>query len=407
MFEYFLLGGITLYVAGKVVRAVQVLGGSRLKGFLGESRVNRRLNKLKSNGFAVLHDLLLPFGRNTSQIDHLVITRHGIFAIETKNYYGKITGSRNDKQWTQKYPSGRKRTFENPLMQNAVHVKAVRRLLSKYPNTPIHSLVVFSDNADFNPTPNVVKMQNLRGAILSRCDGEPVLTDAEVQDISSIISSSHIKGRAARRRHNSKAHLAAETAKHDHSIDIAKMYEKGKNAPLLQVSHTDEPKEHSLEYIKLTDQGAKLTIGKRTASILDFFESSKRDTSGKKVPSGSDFDHFVCPYTGDSFPKSEAKSFYQGLWISYLKKNPGLVEYMHSYGPHRLGGSYRAQKVLTSYCNDKDGFIAEARNTLWYKNIENKLSHRKHKDLEDQITAAKSKQAPSRESNKQNDFQRA
>lgn len=116
----------------------------------------------------------------------------------------------------------------------------------------------------------------------------------------------------------------------------------------------------------------------------------EQDINGRNVPKGTDFHHFVCPYTGDSFDRTEAKHFYQGLWIAYLKKNPDLVAYMQTHGTNNLGNSVRCQNVLTEFMQDQSSFIAKVRNTAWYRNMEQK-SHKEqksHRSLQSQIADA-------------------
>lgn len=103
----------------------------KLKGAVGESAVNRALlNGLNPEEYRVLHDLLLPDGRNgQTQIDHVVVSVFGIFVIETKNWDCWIFGGEKDAQWTLTYPHGGKERAVNPLRQNAGHVAAVCQLL--------------------------------------------------------------------------------------------------------------------------------------------------------------------------------------------------------------------------------------------------------------------------------------
>ena len=63
----------------------------------------------------------------TTQIDHVVVSRHGVFVIETKNYGGWIFGKPGAKNWTQKFPR-RSTTFQNPLRQNDKHVRTLVEL---------------------------------------------------------------------------------------------------------------------------------------------------------------------------------------------------------------------------------------------------------------------------------------
>ena len=51
-------------------------------------------------GYYLFNDLTLETPDETTQIDHVIISRFGIFVIETKNFTGWIFGSENQKQWT-------------------------------------------------------------------------------------------------------------------------------------------------------------------------------------------------------------------------------------------------------------------------------------------------------------------
>ena len=62
------------------------------QGRIGEIKVSLRLKAL-GNDYVVLNDLLISQSEYSSQIDHLVISRFGIFVIETKNYKGWIFGN--------------------------------------------------------------------------------------------------------------------------------------------------------------------------------------------------------------------------------------------------------------------------------------------------------------------------
>ena len=54
-----------------------------IKGRLGESKVSNILKRL-SDEYFVINDLLLKTSRGTTQIDHVVISKYGIFVIETR-----------------------------------------------------------------------------------------------------------------------------------------------------------------------------------------------------------------------------------------------------------------------------------------------------------------------------------
>ena len=120
------------------------------KGARGERRVNSILNRqLPSGEYKAFHDVTLHTSRGATQIDHIVVSRYGVFVIETKNYTGWIFGDSKSKQWTQTIYRHKSR-FQNPLHQNFKHTKAVESFLSLSPRT-VHSVVVFVGEAEFRP----------------------------------------------------------------------------------------------------------------------------------------------------------------------------------------------------------------------------------------------------------------
>ncbi len=83
----------------------------------------------------------------SSQVDHIIVSKFGIFVVENKDYSGWIYGGENQAQWTQTFKTGKKSKFQNPLFQNYSHIMS---LLELEPNLrgKIYSVVVFSGNAE-------------------------------------------------------------------------------------------------------------------------------------------------------------------------------------------------------------------------------------------------------------------
>lgn len=118
------------------------------KGRLGESMVRRKIeSSLDLSTYRQFSDLLLPSQGGTTQIDHVVVSRHGVFVIETKNMGGWIFGDARQAQWTQTIYR-RKHRFQNPLRQNHAHVKALEAVLG-LPAGHFHSVVVFTGDCTF------------------------------------------------------------------------------------------------------------------------------------------------------------------------------------------------------------------------------------------------------------------
>lgn len=130
----------------------------KVKGWFGEKLVDRGLRNLNSNDYHAFHDLYLPRpdGKGTTQIDHLVVSRFGMFVIETKNYRGWIFGGEKQRQWTQSiYKS--KHKFQNPLHQNALHINALTKYLA-IDKKHCHNIVFFIGDCTFKTElpPNVM-----------------------------------------------------------------------------------------------------------------------------------------------------------------------------------------------------------------------------------------------------------
>jgi Nuclease-related domain. len=94
---------------------------------------------------AIFHDLYVKkLNGSFSQIDLVVATRAGIFVFEVKDYSGWIYGDGDQSYWTQVLAYGKsKYRLYNPIMQNATHVRELRKRLKLTKNVPFYSIVVF------------------------------------------------------------------------------------------------------------------------------------------------------------------------------------------------------------------------------------------------------------------------
>lgn len=382
--EFYIAGGVALVAArvtGKVVwRAV----APKVRGALGELRVRSILSTFRSKKFARANDILIPHSHNhgTSQLDHVLVSRHGIFVIETKNYSGKVKGKKEDKEWTQIYKNGSRRTFLNPILQNEAHIRSLRKALDEYPDVPYHNIVVFADKCKTPWIPHVIHMSTLRHTIKEICKGEPSLSVEDVQRIKQRIDEVTITDKDARTLHKAYAKLAAEmksepTGAKEEKVSISE-HESEETKRLYDLARMKS---------MLTDTGAMLKINGVYASISEHYESSKRDINGRRVPDTDSFEHFVCPYTNSKFPASEAVNFYKGMWISYLNKHPELTDFMADYGPTNLGNNMRSTRVFVGYMHDTHKFVTEARNNDWYRNMASRRNPRS-KPLDEFISTA-------------------
>jgi hypothetical protein len=115
----------------------------------GESLVSREIQaKFGSSDYHLLNHITLKLHDGTTQVDHILVSRFGVFVIETKDYKGWIFANAQHAQWTQVLFQARFR-FQNPLVQNQLHLKALQELLDFLPSDAFQSLVVFAGEAEF------------------------------------------------------------------------------------------------------------------------------------------------------------------------------------------------------------------------------------------------------------------
>jgi len=125
-----------------------VIKSAWFKGVIGEWQVNLLIKFfLNKNDYHLIKNVTLPTDDGTTQIDHIIVSKFGIFVVETKNIKGWIFGSENQKQWTQQIFK-HKTKFQNPLHQNYKHVKTLEAFLNAK-NNSIFSVIIFIGNSTF------------------------------------------------------------------------------------------------------------------------------------------------------------------------------------------------------------------------------------------------------------------
>jgi len=175
-----------------------------LRGWAGERYVKRSLTTLDQNEYKILNNLLLPTRGvlRTTQVDHVVVSRTGIFCIETKAHSGWIFGDARQEHWT-RVMFHIKEKFYNPLLQNQTHVCAIEDLIkSKYPQAHVISLVAFTNADKLHITgTNAVGYDN---EIVQKIKNyfTPIFTDAERDDVYNILRQANITDKNARKAHN-------------------------------------------------------------------------------------------------------------------------------------------------------------------------------------------------------------
>lgn len=145
--EYF-IGGVIFLILGILMDIYY----PKFRGFMGEFWLKLELKKLPKNKYKLLNDIMIEDEKGTHQIDHIVISKYGIFVIEMKNYYGLIVGNQYKEKWYQ-YLGKNKYTFHNPMYQNYGHVKALSNVLKLNEDLFI-PVTCFSNQARLKVTSN-------------------------------------------------------------------------------------------------------------------------------------------------------------------------------------------------------------------------------------------------------------
>ncbi len=185
------------------------LFGNSFKGWFGEQKTTFDMwLSLDDDVYKRFHDTIIPSANGTTQIDHIVVSRFGIFIVETKNKSGWIFGSEDQPNWTQSL-YGKNYSFQNPLRQTYRQKKVLAQFLS-VKDSNIRSIIYFAGDCRFRTQ---LPSNVLRSGLGSHIQGyrEPVFSVEELNVIvqkliqhklnSPLSNSDHL--RSLRERHNS------------------------------------------------------------------------------------------------------------------------------------------------------------------------------------------------------------
>lgn len=116
-----------------------------INGKAGEFWTKKELKKLNDEYKTINNILIETNDGKTHQIDHVVISKYGIFVIETKHFNATLQGDDYVKNWT--YKTFKKIEYiKNPIHQNYGHVQALKELLNIEEDKLI-SIVCITSNA--------------------------------------------------------------------------------------------------------------------------------------------------------------------------------------------------------------------------------------------------------------------
>jgi hypothetical protein len=197
-----------------------------LRGWIGEQETKFELwLTLSSKTYRRVHNVIIPSKNGTTQIDHILISRYGLFIIETKNKKGWIYGSEDQATWTQTLYK-KKFKFQNPLRQT-FRQKLILSEFLEINKSLIYPLIYFVGDSTFktNMPTNVINswprryIKSFRTPIIPEMDVVRILDTLKRHKLSSKLKNrDHI--RSLKERHSSKticpkcgSRLVVKTAK--------------------------------------------------------------------------------------------------------------------------------------------------------------------------------------------------
>ena len=159
-------------------------------GNYGEYLTFLYIEKLGEDNKLLANIYIPKFDGTTTEIDILMINKTGIYVFESKNYSGWIFGNETNRMWTQSLKGGKKVKFYNPILQNAIHIRALNKMLNDDYINNLYSYIVFSERCDLKDVPltsrkaTIVKRNQLsfqlNRDIKNRIE---ILTDNQINEI--------------------------------------------------------------------------------------------------------------------------------------------------------------------------------------------------------------------------------
>ncbi|WP_195266297.1 nuclease-related domain-containing protein [Clostridium sp. 1001275B_160808_H3] len=185
---------LVLVIAAILVKKIK----SKRELNLGEKEVNQVLSKL--SGYKLLSDILIKREKGSSQIDHILIGKKGIFVIETKDYSGSIYGDQYSKYWIQ-IINRNKNQFYNPIRQNYGHIKALEEYIGR--KGVFISVIVFTNKSKLKKvkteTP-VIQLKKLK-KFIRKYPSNIRLSREEIDCIYNSIKKGNVHSNRARKKH--------------------------------------------------------------------------------------------------------------------------------------------------------------------------------------------------------------
>ena len=192
-----------LIICSCLVIFICIKYGAKITGWAGEHWSKKALDALDKNIYYILNDIMISVYGKTSQIDHIVISKYGIFVIETKQYNGYITGSKYDVKWVRKVKDG-EYFYQNPIRQNYGHVNAICELL-KLDESKVFNIVCIPSAAKINIKDDGETVRN--DTIVEKIKSYKEVLIDNPEEIKEIILTNNIVDKDKRKEHVNNAQM--------------------------------------------------------------------------------------------------------------------------------------------------------------------------------------------------------
>lgn len=182
---------------------------NRIRGWFGEKKTTFYMWLfLSSKVYRRFHGVIIPSINGTTQIDHLLVSPHGLFIVETKNKKGWIFGGGRQRKWTQSI-YGKNYSFQNPVEQTFRQKKILSEFLDLDEDL-IHTVIYFVGDCKFKTDlpANVIRkrlgkyVKSFNNQVLSTEEVQRIVETLEQHlDESTLTTRDHV--RSLRQRHRS------------------------------------------------------------------------------------------------------------------------------------------------------------------------------------------------------------
>lgn len=193
-----IIGLLPYWLLIAILCVLSVVFYNKIIGAAGEFWCKWELKKLPIREYLLLSDVMIKDEKGTHQIDHIVISKFGIFVIEVKNYGGLIVGNEYKEMWAQ-YLGANKFYFRNPIYQNYSHIKALEKLLN-LDESKFISIICNSNRSKLKIQSKSIVTQTdfINKEILKK---QEVIVNQDINEIKSIIERNNIKDKEQRKKH--------------------------------------------------------------------------------------------------------------------------------------------------------------------------------------------------------------